>query len=157
VPFAVLSVDEKSQIQALDRTQPGLPMKKGRGTTMTHDYKRNGTTTLFAALNTANGEVFGLCQEKHRHQKWLRFLRMIDQTLGGSSRSWSRPAPGRGPDRCRQSSSPSRRQNWLNREYAPLSSQLTKVQSHVPVPESATAIPSSALSAQFGSLPSSAA
>jgi transposase len=77
----VLSVDEKSQIQALDRTQPGLPMKKGRGATMTHDYKRNGTTTLFAALNTANGEVFGLCQEKHRHQEWLKFLRMIDQTI----------------------------------------------------------------------------
>ena len=77
----VLSVDEKSQIQALDRTQPGLPLKKGRGATMTHDYKRNGTTTLFAALNTANGEVFGLCQEKHRHQEWLSFLRMIDQTI----------------------------------------------------------------------------
>jgi transposase len=77
----VLSVDEKSQIQALDRTQPGLPMKKGRGTTMTHDYKRNGTTTLFAALNVANGEVYGLCQQKHRHQEWLRFLRMIDQTV----------------------------------------------------------------------------
>jgi transposase len=77
----VLSVDEKSQIQALDRTQPGLPMKKGRGATMTHDYKRNGTTTLFAALNTANGEVYGLCQQKHRHQEWLRFLRMIDQTI----------------------------------------------------------------------------
>src|SRR5258708_8528347 len=77
----VLSVDEKSQIQALDRTQPGLPMKRSRGETMTHDYKRNGTTTLFAALNTANGEVFGLCQQKHRHQEWLRFLRMIDQTV----------------------------------------------------------------------------
>src|SRR6266700_5286193 len=77
----VLSVDEKSQIQALDRTQPGLPMKKGRGQTMTHDYKRNGTPTLFAALNAANGEVFGLCQEKHRHQEWLKFLRMIDQTI----------------------------------------------------------------------------
>jgi transposase len=77
----VLSVDEKSQIQALDRTQPGLPMKKGRGATMTHDYKRNGTTTLFAALNTANGEVYGLCQQKHRHQEWLRFLRMIDRTV----------------------------------------------------------------------------
>jgi transposase len=80
----VLCVDEKSQIQALDRTQPGLPMKKGRGATMTHDYKRNGTTTLFAALNTANGEVFGLCQEKHRHQEWLKFLRMIDQTIPAS-------------------------------------------------------------------------
>jgi len=77
----VLSVDEKSQIQALDRTQPGLPMKKGRGATMTHDYKRNGTTTLFAALNTANGEVYGLCQQKHRHQEWLKFLRMIDQNV----------------------------------------------------------------------------
>jgi transposase len=77
----VLSVDEKSQIQALDRTQPGLPMKKGRGETMTHDYKRNGTTTLFAALNTANGEVYGLCQEKHRHQEWLKFLRMIDKAV----------------------------------------------------------------------------
>ncbi len=77
----VLSVDEKSQIQALDRTQPGLPMKKGRGTSMTHDYKRNGTTTLFAALDTATGEVYGLCQQRHRHQEWLRFLRMIDQTI----------------------------------------------------------------------------
>ncbi|HET6843014.1 MAG TPA: IS630 family transposase [Candidatus Angelobacter sp.] len=77
----VLSVDEKSQIQALDRTQPGLPLKKGRCQTMTHDYKRNGTTTLFAARNVASGEVFGLCQEKHRHQEWLKFLRMIDQTI----------------------------------------------------------------------------
>jgi len=77
----VLSVDEKSQIQALDRTQPGLPLKKGRGQTMTHDYKRNGTTTLFAALDTATGEVYGLCQQRHRHQEWLRFLRMIDQTI----------------------------------------------------------------------------
>ena len=77
----VLCVDEKSQIQALDRTQPGLPLKPGRGQTMTHDYKRNGTATLFAALNAANGEVFGLCQERHRHQEWLKFLRLIDQTL----------------------------------------------------------------------------
>jgi transposase len=77
----VLCVDEKSQIQALDRTQPGLPMKRGRGETITHDYKRNGTATLFAALNAANGEVFGLCQERHRHQEWLKFLRLIDQTI----------------------------------------------------------------------------
>jgi transposase len=77
----VLSVDEKSQIQALDRTQPGLPMKKGRGQTMTHDYKRNGTTTLFAALDTATGEVYGLCQQRHRHQEWLKFLRLIDETV----------------------------------------------------------------------------
>jgi transposase len=77
----VLSVDERSQIQALDRTQPGLPMKKGRGQPLTHDYKRNGTTTLFAALNTATGEVYGLCQERHRHQEWLKFLRLIDETV----------------------------------------------------------------------------
>ena len=77
----VLSLDEKSQIQALDRTQPGLPLKRGRGQTMTHDYKRNGTTTLFAALNAANGEVFGLCQDRHRHQEWLKFLRLIDETI----------------------------------------------------------------------------
>lgn len=74
----VLCVDEKSQIQALDRTQPGLPMKKGRGETMTHDYKRNGTTTLFAALNTLDGTVIGMCQQRHRHQEWLKFLRVID-------------------------------------------------------------------------------
>lgn len=82
----VLSVDEKSQIQALDRTQPGLPMKKGRGQTMTHDYKRNGTTTLFAALDTATGEVYGLCQERHRHQEWLKFLRLIDETIDAEKR-----------------------------------------------------------------------
>src|SRR5258708_13371421 len=74
----VLSVDEKSQIQALDRTQPGLPMKKGRGATMTHDYKRNGTTTLFAALNTPPGEVYGLYHQRHRHQTLLHFLTMTD-------------------------------------------------------------------------------
>jgi transposase len=73
----VLCCDEKSQIQALDRTQPGLPLKKGRCHTMTHDYKRNGTTSLFAALNVANGEVFGTCMKKHRHQEWIRFLNAI--------------------------------------------------------------------------------
>jgi len=77
----VLSVDEKSQIQALDRTQPGLPMKKGRAGTMTHDYKRHGTTTLFAALNVATGEVIGQCMRRHRHQEWLRFLRAIDRAV----------------------------------------------------------------------------
>jgi transposase len=75
----VLSVDEKSQIQALDRTQPGLPMKKGRAGTMTHDYKRHGTTTLFAALTVATGQVIGQCMKRHRHQEWLRFLRTIDR------------------------------------------------------------------------------
>lgn len=75
----VLSVDEKSQIQALDRTQPGLPLKKGRCETMTHDYKRHGTTTLFAALNVAEGHVISTCLPRHRHTEWLKFLRMIDQ------------------------------------------------------------------------------
>lgn len=75
----VLSCDEKSQIQALDRTQPGLPLKKGRCGTMTHDYKRNGTTTLFAALNTLNGKVIGTCMQRHRHQEWIKFLRLIDK------------------------------------------------------------------------------
>ena len=75
----VLCVDEKSQIQALDRTQPGLPLKKGRAGTMTHDYKRNGTTTLFAALNMLDGRVIGTCLPRHRHREFLRFLRLIDQ------------------------------------------------------------------------------
>jgi transposase len=74
----VLCVDEKSQIQALDRTQPGLPLKKGRCGTMTHDYKRNGTATLFAALNVADGTVISMCDDHHRHQEWLKFLRVID-------------------------------------------------------------------------------
>src|SRR5437762_4323061 len=75
----VLCVDEKSQIQALDRTQPGLPIKKGRAGTMTHDYKRNGTTTLFAALNMLDGKVIGACMPRHRHREFLRFLKLIDQ------------------------------------------------------------------------------
>ena len=74
----VLSVDEKSQIQALDRTQPGLPMKKGRLGTMTHDYKRNGTTTLFAALNVLDGTVIGRNMQRHRHQEFIRFLNAIN-------------------------------------------------------------------------------
>ena len=74
----VLCLDEKSQIQALDRTQPGLPLKKGRCGTMTHDYKRNGTTTLFAALNVLDGHVIGECHGRHRHQEWLKFLRRLD-------------------------------------------------------------------------------
>jgi transposase len=74
----VLSVDEKSQIQALDRTQPGLPLKKGRCGTMTHDYKRHGTTTLFAALNMLDGKVIGDCMPRHRHQEFIRFLNKID-------------------------------------------------------------------------------
>src|SRR5277367_770558 len=74
----VLCADEKSQIQALDRTQPGLPLKKGRCGTMTHDYKRNGTATLFAALNTLDGTVISMCDDRHRHQEWLKFLKVID-------------------------------------------------------------------------------
>jgi transposase len=74
----VLCADEKSQIQALDRTQPGLPMKKGRCGTMTHDYKRNGTATLFAALDALDGQVISMCDDRHRHQEWLKFLRVID-------------------------------------------------------------------------------
>lgn len=74
----VLCCDEKSQVQALDRTQPGLPMKKGRAATMTHDYKRNGTTTLFAALNVLDGQVIAQCQQRHRHIEWLKFLKQID-------------------------------------------------------------------------------
>ena len=74
----VLSVDEKSQIQALDRTQPGLPMKKGRAGTMTHDYKRHGVTTLFAALDVLGGKVIGQCMKRHRHQEFIRFLNVID-------------------------------------------------------------------------------
>jgi transposase len=77
----VLSVDEKSQIQALDRTQPGLPMKKGRASTMTHDYKRHGTTTLFAALNVLDGTVIGRNMQRHRHQEFIRFLNTIEAEL----------------------------------------------------------------------------
>lgn len=75
----VLCCDEKSQIQALDRTQPGLPIKKGRCDTMTHDYVRHGTTTLFAALDVAEGRLIGTCMKRHRHQEWLKFLKLIDR------------------------------------------------------------------------------
>ena len=81
----VLCVDEKSQIQALQRTQPGLPMKKGRFGTMTHDYKRHGTTTLFAALNVLDGRVIGECMARHRHQEFLRFLRRLDREFPGKT------------------------------------------------------------------------
>ncbi len=82
----VLCVDEKSQIQALDRTQPGLPLKKGRCGTMTHDYKRNGTTTLFAALEVAQGKVVGQCYAHHRHQEFLRFLQRLDGEFPGETK-----------------------------------------------------------------------
>ena len=77
----VLSCDEKSQMQALDPTQPGLPLKKGRCGTLTHDYKRNGTTTMFAALNTLDGSIIGTCMPKHRHQEWIRFLNQIKRSV----------------------------------------------------------------------------
>lgn len=77
----VLCLDEKSQVQALDRTQPSLPMVKGRGATMTHDYKRHGTTTLFAALNVLTGEVTGRCFDRHRHEEFLKFLKVIDEQV----------------------------------------------------------------------------
>jgi transposase len=77
----VLCCDEKSQVQALDRTQPGLPLKRGRAQTMTHDYKRHGTTTLFAALNILDGSVISQCQARHRHIEWLKFLKQIDSSV----------------------------------------------------------------------------
>jgi len=79
----VFSADEKSQIQALDRTQPGLPMVPGRCGTMTHDYKRNGTTTLFAAIEMAQGKVIATCMPRHRHQEWIKFLKQIDAETPG--------------------------------------------------------------------------
>jgi hypothetical protein len=85
----VLSVDEKSQIQALDRTQPGLPMKKGRCATMTHDYKRHGTTTLFAVLNVLEGKIIGRCMQRHRHQEFIRFLNTIEADI--PAQSWLIP------------------------------------------------------------------
>ena len=75
----VFCVDEKSSIQALDRTQPGLPMKPGRCGTMTHDYKRHGTSTLFAALNASTGEVIGQCKQRHRHQEFLSFIKTVEK------------------------------------------------------------------------------
>ena len=78
-----MSIDEKSQIQALDRTQPGLPLKPGKCGTMTHDYKRNGTTTLFAALNVLDGTVIGRCMKQHRHQEFIRFLNAVERAVPG--------------------------------------------------------------------------
>ena len=83
----VLSVDEKSQIQALDRTQPGLPLKKGRAGTMTHDYERHGTTTLFAAMNVLDGTVIGRNMQRHRHQEFIRFLNVIEKQVPVERRS----------------------------------------------------------------------
>ena len=92
----VLSIDEKSQIQALDRTQPGLPTKPGKCGTMTHDYKRHGTTTLFAALNVLDGEVIGRCMQEHTHQEFIRFLNAVDRQIPparSSTPSWTTTPP----------------------------------------------------------------
>jgi transposase len=96
----VFSVDEKSQIQALDRTQPGLPLVPGRSGTMTHDYKRHGTTTLFTALNTLDGTVIGKCMSRHRHQEWIKFLGLIDRKTPQRQRD----SPDRGQLRDPQTS-----------------------------------------------------
>jgi transposase len=77
----VVSIDEKSQIQALDRTQPGLPLKKGKCATMTHDYKRNGTTTLFAAFDVLKGKVIGRCMPKHTHKEFIKFLEAVERAI----------------------------------------------------------------------------
>ena len=82
----VLSIDEKSQIQALDRTQPGLPLKPGHCGTMTHDYKRPGTTTLFAALNVLDGSVIDRCMQQHRHEEFIRFLNAVERAVPASKR-----------------------------------------------------------------------
>ena len=82
----VLSLDEKSQIQALDRTQPGLPLKPGRCQTMTHDYKRHGTTTLFAALSVLDGTVIGRCMRRHRHSEFIRFLNAVENFFSKMTR-----------------------------------------------------------------------
>ena len=114
----VLCVDEKSQIQALQRTQPGLPMKKGRCGTMTHDYKRHGTTTLFAALNLLDGCVIGECMPRHRHQEFLRFLRRLDREFPEETPSiWSWTTTGPTP-------SPACGHGWTSTLGSPSTSSL---------------------------------
>ena len=113
----VVSIDEKSQIQALDRTQPGLPLKPGKCGTMTHDYKRNGTTTLFAALNILDGTVIGRCMRRHRHQEFIRFLNAVERAVPAgkvihaiirAGRSISHPPRPPGSTPSRAASPPSR-------------------------------------------------
>ena len=88
----MLCIDEKSQIQALDRTQPGLPLKRGRCGAWTHDYQRNGTTTLFAALDLAEGKVVGECHARHRHQEFLKFLKRLDEAFPDDLKRGCRPS-----------------------------------------------------------------
>jgi transposase len=145
----VLSIDEKSQIQALDRTQPGLPMKKGRCATMTHDYKRNGTTTLFAALNVLEGKVIGRCMQRHRHQEFIRFLNAVERQVPtsiqrsrpGCSGSTASPfisprLPAPGPMQLR-ACSPSLPGNGSNAVSSPRSSNF-RLPSTVSSPKSMT-------------------
>ncbi len=108
----VLSIDEKSQIQALDRTQPGLPMKKGRGGTMTHDYKRNGTTTLFAALNVLDGTVTGQNMQRHRHQEFIRFLNAHRARDAGGQGHPRHPRQLRGPQEAKVRAWLARHPRW---------------------------------------------
>ena len=105
----VVSIDEKSQIQALDRTQPGLPLKRGKCATMTHDYKRNGTTTLFAALNVLDGKVIGRCVSRHRHQEFIGFLSAVERAVRPEGdpchrRQLRRPQTPQGAGMARRSS-----------------------------------------------------
>ena len=94
-PYAVVvSVDEKSQIQALDRTQPGLPPKRGKCATLTHDYKGHGTTTLFAALSVLDGKVIGRCVARHRHQEFIRFIATVERSVPTGKVSWLNAVEG---------------------------------------------------------------
>ena len=94
-PYAVVvSVDEKSQIQALDRTQPGLPLKRGKCATLTHDYKGHGTTTLFAALSVLDGKVIGRCVARHRHQEFIRFIATVERSVPTGRVSWLNAVEG---------------------------------------------------------------
>ncbi len=108
----VLSVDEKSQIQALDRTQPGLPLKKGRAGTMTHDYKRHGTTTLFAALNVLDGTVIGHNMQRHRHQEFIRFLNAVEREVPAGKTVHVDPRQLRRPQASRRAAWLARHPRW---------------------------------------------
>ena len=159
----VLSVDEKSQIQALDRTQPGLPMKPGRAGTMTHDYKRNGTTTLFAALNVLDGTIIGRNMKRHRHQEFIRFLNEVDaqvpkrkaihaivdnyathkhpkskngsqNTRAGPSTSRLLPPPGSMPSRASSPNSPTGASSAACSDRSPSSKSPSSASSQRPMP-----------------------
>jgi hypothetical protein len=113
----VLSLDEKSQIQALDRIQPGLPIKPGKCGTMTHDYKRNGTTSLFAALNVLDGTVIGRCMQRQRHQEFIRFLNAIEREVPRPARPSMRSSTTTAP-----TSTPKRSPGWAGIHAGPSTS-----------------------------------